>query len=120
MKQHCPSQCRHYGPACSQMQYFPAAFFIFYIDFFNVKKINTIVVERRRVYFFTCTQCDKIDRQSYQIKRARTGLCKYCRGIEVNPNQMDIFGIVDSFKKSTLDDISKKSKNKVYAKTKKV
>jgi hypothetical protein len=48
------------------------------------------IKKERRVYFFRCDKCDK-DRQTYRRRKARAGICRGCRKIQISENQMSLF-----------------------------
>lgn len=48
--------------------------------------------KERRVYFFTCEQCGKGDRQTFKRSKAKNKLCRSCRkGPQIDPNQQALF-----------------------------
>jgi NAD-dependent SIR2 family protein deacetylase len=49
--------------------------------------------KERRLYYFTCEQCGKVNRHSFKRKKAKGKICKKCRGQYINPNQQSLFGI---------------------------
>lgn len=53
------------------------------------------IYKERRVYFFTCTECEMPNCQSYKRSRAKRELCRNCRRTEerVDENQLPLLGI---------------------------
>lgn len=45
---------------------------------------------RRLLYFFECTKCEKI-RQTYKLPKAKLSICSKCKTQAVNENQIDLF-----------------------------
>ena len=44
----------------------------------------------RRLYFFTCDKCGRINAQSFKRRKVKTGLCRPCRKHEVDKNQLSL------------------------------
>ena len=50
------------------------------------------IFKERRLYYFTCEQCGKVNRHSFKRKKAKLKVCKKCRRQEeVNKNQLTLF-----------------------------
>jgi hypothetical protein len=41
-------------------------------------------------FFFTCKKCGKDNRQSKNMDKATDGLCKKCRNIKIDENQLSL------------------------------
>jgi uncharacterized OB-fold protein len=49
------------------------------------------IFKERRLYFFTCEQCGKVNRHSFKRRKAQGGVCKKCKRQVVDPNQQALF-----------------------------
>lgn len=49
------------------------------------------IYKERRLYYYTCEGCGKQNRHSFKKKKAKLKVCKKCRKLEVNKNQLALF-----------------------------
>lgn len=43
-----------------------------------------------KVFIFTCSKCKKTNRRSVDKDKADEGICRTCRNIKADPNQLSI------------------------------
>ena len=57
------------------------------------EKIETQIIDEHRVFFYYCRQCKK-KRQSYKMTIAHAGVCRSCRKIKINKNQLSLMDLI--------------------------
>lgn len=51
------------------------------------------IYKERRVYYFACSKCGSSNRQSLKRAKARAGVCRKCRKVTINKDQIPLFDI---------------------------
>lgn len=47
--------------------------------------------KERRLYFYTCSKCGKENRCSFKRSKAKHAICRKCKKVELNKDQMPLF-----------------------------